>query len=446
MKKQGLDAVLFKTPASGAFEAADRTAPGQAVPARPRPSAEEWVQLHERLDRIARKCGPRSKGESHDLLTTCASDLCGLSLRRLTRGGPFKRCASELQTYAAEFLAAQLSGPGERGDDGRLQELACSMLVGFHPKIAEVRRTISRYVECTLPILVIGDRGTGKGVLAQVAAAVGAKRLYTIALSGVPDTLAESELFGHRKGAFTDAKEERAGILRTASERAGVVYLDDVAECSPELQAKLLTAFEEGIVRPVGSDEEFSIGPRFERRFNLISSCHPMSLHRLRPDLRDRLNTLPLWVPPLAERGADILLLASRAADSVSRHMGIGVREFSAGAQAELLRYSWPGNVRQLINVISRAIVLSGTRSTIGRGRIARTLDEEAKVLASDGGEQECEGGWPTGVMDEWPTLAEVGDRYIALVCEAVGGKVSEAARILGIDRSTVRRRRKGNA
>ena len=186
--------------------------------------------------------------------------------------------------------------------------------LGFHPKIAELRRTMVRYLGCRLPVLLVGDRGTGKGALTRAAASMlNGSGLVTVSLAGVPDSLAESELFGHRKGAFTDAIRDRLGIFRTASRSDGLVYLDDVAECSPGLQAKLLTALEEGVIRPVGSDSEFVIGSGLERCFRLLSSCQPASLRKLRLDLRDRLSALPVWIPPLRERGPDILLLADRA-------------------------------------------------------------------------------------------------------------------------------------
>lgn len=416
-----------------------------AVPARPPPRAEDWVQLHERLVAIARKCEELSSEEVRGFLATCAPELSGLSLRRLARGGSFNECVSELEAYAAEFVAALLAGP-EGGCAGAMEQEARMrpVFIGFHPKIAELRRAVVRYLDVPLPILLVGDRGTGKGVLAQAVATAAGAELFTVPLSGVPESLVESELFGHREGAFTDAKKDRDGILRTASERGGMVYLDDLAECSRQLQAKLLTAFEEGSIRAVGSDKEFTIGTGLERRFRLVSSVHPESLHKLRPDFRDRVSALPLWLPPLAGRGADILLLAGRQAALVSQSMGRGEVDFSGAAQAALVGHSWPGNVRQLVNVVGRTIALAGGGTTIRRAAIARALDVEERLQQrGGGGERGLVDGLPAGVAEGWPTLAEVEHRYIARVLEVTGGKMGEAARILGIHRSTLRRRRR---
>ena len=381
------------------------------------------------------------------MIATRAAQLCGLSLRRLARGGPFDVRMGELAAYASEFLAAELAeAGGTAARDKAAETRTRSAFVGFHPRIAELRRRFVRYLDSPLPIMLIGDRGTGKGALVRAAAkALGASDLFTVALAGVPDSLAESELFGHRKGAFTGADRDRTGILRTAAQKGSIVYLDDVAECSPSLQAKLLTALEEGIVRPVGSDREHSFGSGLDRRFRIVSSSHPGSLGKLRLDLRDRLTALPLSVPPLRRRGADILLLAARASELVSRGLGRDRVNLSAKACETLVRFDWPGNVRQLFNVIGRAIVLHNDGdSAVTRGTVAEVLAEETRLSDLSSDDKRARSASPKGQPAEWPTLAEVEERYIADVLEATGGRLSAAARILGVHRSTVRRRRKG--
>jgi DNA-binding NtrC family response regulator len=422
----------------------DRSELDPAVPARPPPSAEEWVQLHDRLHGIARECGSLPAAGVREFIATCAPELCGLTPEDLERGGSFDEQVAELEAYAAEFLAAALTGRAERDAPDMLREARIrSRFLGFHPKIAELRRTFVRYLGLPLPILLIGDRGSGKGALVRAAVhALDEKELFTVPLAGIPDSLAESELFGHRKGAFTGADRDRDGILRTASGRESNVYLDDVAECSASLQAKLLTALEEGVVRPVGSDREYSIGSGRNRRFRVMSSCHPASLRKLRTDLRDRLSALPLWVPPLRDRGADILLLATRVGELMSRRLGFGRKKFSAKACETLVRFEWPGNVRQLFNVVSRAIVRSQDGdAVVGRKMIAEIQREERLLSLSYEAAQADTVSLPAA-LDDWPTLAEVEDRYIARVLDATGARVTEAARILGIHRSTVRRRR----
>lgn len=428
----------------GDFEVLDGTGRAEARAPR-RPTAEEWVQLHERLNRIVRKCRSLPGSEVRGFIERCTTEMCGLTLEDLERGGSLVERMAELEAYAAEFLAAALAEKGEGDAPGVvLKARMRSRFIGFHPRVAELGRRFVQYLGLPLPILLIGDRGTGKGALVRAAVRVlDGKELFTVPLAGIPDSLAESELFGHRKGAFTGADRDREGILRTASRKESFVYLDDVAECSASLQAKLLTALEEGVVRPVGSDRDYSVGSGLKRRFRVLSSCHPESLGKLRADLRDRLSALPLWVPPLRDRGADILLLATHAAELTSRRLGLGRKSFSAKACEAMVRFEWPGNVRQLFNVVSRTILrCPDGEAVVGRRLLADAQREERLLSVSHEATQTGCVSVPAA-LDEWPTLAEVEERYIARVLDATGGRVTEAARILGIHRSTVRRRRR---
>ena len=405
------------------------------------PTAEDWARLHARLTDIRDHCEGLPKRERPAYLGTQAREICGLGVERLRAGGPFGGVTTS-EAYAAEFLAAQL-GPAaaseatKRAIEGRIR----TRFLGFHPEVAALRRKLARYLGPRMPILLIGDRGTGKGVLARAAAkALGRAKLLTVPLSGVPEGLAESELFGHHKGAFTGAIKDRKGILLTASESGAMVYLDDVGECPAALQGKLLTALEEGIIRPVGSDEQVSIGSGLNRRFRLISSCQPSTLGNLRSDVRDRLSALPAWVPPLGHRGADILVLADRALVRIARELKAGRPTLSHGARVAMLRFGWPGNVRQLFSVVGRAIVLAdGSDAVISRSQIGGLLEEETRLMPPDAGtvpESEL-----TGALEDWPSLSEVEDRYIARVLAATGGRMGAAAQILGIHRGTLRRR-----
>ena len=413
-------------------------------PARTAATPEEWTRLHKRLTDIGRHCRALPKRERPGYLGSQARETFGLEVERLRGGGPFHGLMAR-EAYAVEFLAALLEGSaGGKGTDRAIYARMRDRLLGFHPKVAVLRRTVARYLGTRMPILLIGDRGTGKGVLARAAArALDRTELLTVPLSGIPESLAESELFGHRKGAFTGAERDRSGILQTASRAGAMVYLDDVGECAVALQAKLLTALEEGIIRPVGSDREVSIGSGLGRRYRLIASCHPSSLGNLRPDLRDRLSALPAWVPRLRDRGADILLLADRAATRIAQELGAGQPTFSTGARVAMLRFPWPGNVRQLFSVVGRAIVHADVGDAVIRRRhLARLLEEEARLTPGDAGTV------PESVLPDelegWPSLAEVEDRYIARVLAATGGRIGDASRILQIHRSTLRRRLRG--
>ncbi len=176
-----------------------------------------------------------------------------------------------------------------------------------------IRSQVPRYASTKLPVMLLGERGVGKGQLLRAIASTWPKpaALVTVSLAALPESLAESELFGHVKGAYTGATASRHGLIMTAHNDRGGLYLDDVGECPPTVQAKLLTCLDDGILRAVGSDKGISIGRGLDRRFAVFSSAQPGSLGRLRPDLRDRLASHLVVIPPLSERGLDILLLGS---------------------------------------------------------------------------------------------------------------------------------------
>ena len=245
--------------------------------------------------------------------------------------------------------------------------------------------------------------------------------------AALPATLLESELFGVRKGAFTDARADRAGLILGAN--GGTLFLDEVADIPLELQPKLLRVLEERRVRPLGGTTETGFDVRIVTATNQDLE-QAMAEGRFREDLYYRLAVISIHVPPLRHRGSDVLLLARDLISMYAERTGHRVKGMSDAVVRKMLEYNWPGNVRELRNVIERAVTLT-IHDTIGIDDLPR------KIVEFDRSQ-------PFGKVESAEDLAplhEVEDRYIEHVLDVVGGNRTQAARILGIDRKTLYRK-----
>ena len=243
----------------------------------------------------------------------------------------------------------------------------------------------------------------------------------------MPEALLESELFGHAKGAFTDAKTAKRGLFLDASN--GTLFLDEIGEMPPGMQAKLLRALEERTVRPVGGTAETPFDARILAATNrdlesLVESG------RFREDLYYRVNVVQLPLPPLRARGGDVLALAQQFITRYSEPMGKKVRGFSSAVGERLLAYAWPGNVRELQNCIERALALARFEELTVEDLPPKVRDFKPSfvVVATED---------PTDLV----TMEEVERRYIQRVMEAVGQNKTQAAKVLGFDRTTLYRK-----
>ena len=238
-------------------------------------------------------------------------------------------------------------------------------LLGRSPAMEALRETVRRlpgrqHAGRRLPaILLQGETGTGKGLVARLIHRLGpraAGEFVDVNCAAIPETLLESELFGFERGAFTDARKAKAGLFQTAHQ--GTIFLDEIGSLPEALQAKLLTVSEERVVRRLG-------GTRPEPADAWIISATNTDLHasvrerRFREDLYHRLAVLTLRLPPLRERGQDVLLLAERFLARVCADYGLPVKTLAADARGRLMAYPWPGNVRELSNVIERVALLT---------------------------------------------------------------------------------------
>lgn len=281
-------------------------------------------------------------------------------------------------------------------------------------------------------VLITGESGTGKELVARSIHA-GSRRankpFVAINCAALTETLLESELFGHVKGAFTDARGERRGLFIEAN--GGTLLLDEMGEMPVSMQAKLLRALEERKVRPVGSDKEASFDVRVLSATNRDLET-AVAEGRFREDLYYRINVIGIELPPLRSRGTDILRLAEHFLKQFAMSESKPITGLADGVAEKLLSYSWPGNVRELRNVMERAVALT-------RYDKITSEDLPEKIRNFKGGTVFIGGLDPTELV----SMEEIECRYITHVLEAVGGNQTQAARILGMDRKTIYRKLK---
>jgi transcriptional regulator with PAS, ATPase and Fis domain len=235
-------------------------------------------------------------------------------------------------------------------------------MVGQARSMQEVYRWVELAATSTAPVLVYGESGTGKELVARTIHELSNRRnkpFVAINCAAIPETLIESELFGHERGAFTGATERRLGCFELTD--GGTLFLDEVAEMDSNTQAKLLRVLQEGSFRRVGGGKhEIQVDVRVVAATNK-NPTEAIATGKMREDLFYRLNVFSIHLPPLRERREDVILLAKTFIEEFNRQDSRQVRGLTTEAEKELERYHWPGNVRELRNVIQRAVVISGT-------------------------------------------------------------------------------------
>ena len=303
-------------------------------------------------------------------------------------------------------------------------------IMGSNALMQRVFQMIDRVATTDATVLITGESGTGKELVAR-AIHKNSKRasgpIVAINCAALPETLLESELFGHARGAFTDAKVSRTGLFVEAS--GGTLFLDEIGDMPLGVQAKLLRALEDRRVRPLGGGAEVSFDARIVCATSKDIESEVVE-KRFREDLYYRINVVHIELPPLRSRGDDVLALAQMFTDRLAKRHGKNVTGLSPAAAERLLSYSWPGNVRELQNSIERAVALTEF-AEIGVDDLPPKIRDykSSHVLLA--------GSDPTELV----TLEEVEKRYIQRVMEAVSWNKSDATRVLGIDRSTLYRK-----
>jgi two-component system NtrC family response regulator/two-component system response regulator HydG len=298
-------------------------------------------------------------------------------------------------------------------------------LVGESPEMLAVFKTIRQVAPSSASVLLMGESGTGKELFAQALHQNSPRRnkpFIKVACSALPETLLESELFGHEKGSFTGALYSRAGRFEMAD--GGTLFLDEIGDISPTVQVKLLRFLEEREFERVGGNRTFKVDVR------IVAATHRDLRKKLeegvfREDLYYRLNVIEVHIPPLRERAGDIPLLAHHFLEKFAHANKKDVHQFSDETLAMLLRHPWPGNVRELENAIERAVVL--TDEPVLKPLHFPTLRSAVPEAASPAS------GKAASVAIPGSTLAELEREAILRTLEAVGGSTSRAAHLLQI-------------
>jgi DNA-binding NtrC family response regulator len=304
-----------------------------------------------------------------------------------------------------------------------------------HEQVKRILDTDRRLEHGHPPVLIVGETGTGKSLLARHLHGLGprAERPFVeLNCAALPETLVESELFGHERGAFTDAREARIGLFEAAS--GGTLFLDEISGLPGAAQAKMLIALERNVVRRVGGNREIAVDVR------LIAASpedldRAMSERRFRPDLYHRLHVLRIDLPPLRRRRDDIAPLAEHFLSSLKRRYRAPQASLSPASIRRLRAYDWPGNVRELAHELERALILSDGAELAFRSLVPGPVSSptaDAEWLAP---------GWR--LPSEGFSLESAQLRFIRLALDQTGGNIAGAARLLGVPRDYVRYRLK---
>ncbi len=303
-------------------------------------------------------------------------------------------------------------------------------LVGQCHQIASLRETVRRVATTELAVLILGENGTGKEVIARSLHLQSPRRdqpFVAVNCAAIVESLIESELFGHEKGAFTDAVNDRVGKFELAS--GGTLFLDEIGELSPGGQAKLLRVLEDKLISRVGSEQTIQVDVRVIAATNQ-ELAKLVREKRFREDLYYRLNVVTLQLPPLRERGNDVLVLADHFLNQFAHQIGRLPPSLSESAQRRLQSHSWPGNVRELRNLMERISYLT----------LSNVVDESDLAFVSAPGSSSDVGTVPANMP-----LSDATDvfqrQYIQRHVEAAGGNLAQAAKQLGMHRSNLYRK-----
>ncbi|MDR0333997.1 MAG: sigma-54 dependent transcriptional regulator [Dysgonamonadaceae bacterium] len=296
-------------------------------------------------------------------------------------------------------------------------------IIGESESMQEVFSIVEKLAETDANVLILGENGTGKDLIARAIHQHSSRANHVfinIDLGTIPETLFESELFGYEKGAFTDAKKDKAGRMEIAS--GGTLFLDEIGNLSLPMQAKLLTAIEKKQISRLGANATIPINVRYITATNK-DLYEAVENAEFRQDLLYRINTIEIHIPPLRERGNDIILLAEHFLQKFSRKYKKDTEKLSYEAKTKLMSYGWQGNVRELQNVMERAVVLSNEK----------TLKAENIVLQTKEGKKKKE--------IEFLNLEELEQMAINKAMKQCSGNMNEAAKLLGITRYALYRK-----
>jgi DNA-binding NtrC family response regulator len=353
----------------------------------------------------------------------------------LSKATPVEEVVATVQKAVSERARLHAGTPLETA---LLDHEAFFGIVGKSAAIRKVIDMLGRYQAVQEPVLITGETGTGKELVARALHASGPRKegpLIAVNCASLRENFVENELFGHVRGAFTGALAAKKGLYALAE--GGTLHVDEITEMSESAQAALLRVLDSGRFRPLGASQEIAVDTRVVASTNRDIE-QSVAEGRFRKDLFYRLNVCRIELPPLRDRRDDIPLLVAfflDASENARRRQARVTEE----AFAALMAHSWPGNVRELAHVIDRAVLLApdGVVKPEQIGPMRRELAPSAAPAA----ESAPLGPWLTVPGPEAPTLAEMEHTYIQTLLTRTGGNVTETARVLGIDPTTLRRK-----
>ncbi len=392
-------------------------------------------------------CALRVGGELVGALTADAFEpqaFDGLDERLLAAAGAL--AAAEMHT--AQLIAVLTRSAERQGLIARdlmrdALALQGGQIIGASPELARLRREIELVAQSDFTVLITGETGVGKELVARAVHGASRRRdqsLIYVNCAALPETLAEAELFGHVRGAFTGAGSDRPGKFEVAD--GGTLFLDEIGELPLGVQPKLLRVLQDGEIQRVGADRTISVDVRLLAATNR-DLAEEVRARRFRADLYHRLNVYPLAVPPLREHRGDIALLAGHFCDLARRRLGLGPVRLTADALDALERYDWPGNVRELENVISR-VVLKASATVRRGGPVILAAQHLRFELSGDSapllGELAAPPARAPAHISLRDFVREQQRRFVQQALDDHRGNVAATARALGMDRGNLYR------
>ncbi len=350
---------------------------------------------------------------------------------------PFDK--DELLQTIAKALEIKTIEHGKKLFDDQLKEnLHFGLIVGSSPAMQHIYKMIRQVAKTRTNVLITGESGTGKELIAKAVHQESDRcnqPFVVINCGGIPETLMESELFGHKKGSFTGATADKKGLFEEAHK--GTIFLDEIGELSLPIQVKLLRAVQEKIFKPVGSTEDIAVDIRIVSATNKNLEKEVIA-GNFREDLFYRLNVIEIKVPPLRERKADLRTLAQYFLEKYSREMGKEITKFSSYAIDMLNKYDFPGNIRELENLLERSVALS-TTNIILPDSLALSIHKRRWIEGFKGRRFDLD-EVPQGVSLDH-ILEEIERAYLKKALDCSDGNKNKAAELLGVSFRSLRYR-----